>query len=316
MQIVLSHATAFLYWRSFTGKVSALPHAVLPSGPDSRPKLTSELQGELAALGIKISESKAIHCMIAENNNCSKTANIHCHWTAQPLPDGAILRISPNVSVVSPELCFLQLAQSLPPGRLILAGTELCGTYALTGAKDLESRRPLTSGESLKRFAELFVHVSGARKAREAASHVFDGAASPMEAKLTLLLCLPATLGGFGLPRPVLNFPIPLKPEARALYHVKTCRPDLYWKDARLDVEYDGDTHEGEESHLKDTARVMALMAHGLDVIVLTYPQLANPEAFRVSVEVIAKKLHHRVRIRVANFPERQAKLRKELELG
>ena len=80
---------------------------------------------------------------------------------------------------------------------------------------------------------------------------------------MAILLTLPTTLGGYGLPQPTLNPDIALADQARALYPHTTARPDLYWEHERFDVEYDGDAHEGEASRTKDAGRRAALEAEG-----------------------------------------------------
>ena len=129
-----------------------------------------------------------------------------------------------------------------------------------------------------------------------AARLAFDGAASPMEAKLALLLSLPTRLGGFGLPRPQLNRPFALSPEAQLVYPHTPCRLDLSWPGTDLDVEYDGsgDEHSG-DMHAKDVARLAALRLDGVDVLVLAKQQVYDPRAFAQMVQVIAGKLGGRI---------------------
>ncbi len=266
-------------------------------------------------LGVPVDDTSPLHCLVADASLRSYATGVITHYTDRPLPAGSILRLSPHVCIVSPELCFLQLATTLSVGRLTLEGMLLCGTFVRGADGNSGERLPLTSAAKLQEFIQLAPGAQGAKRARLAASHVLDNAASPMEARTEILLCLPPAWGGYGLPAPELNPDIVLSPAARALYDVKTCRPDLYWRDAKLDVEYDGDSHEGEVGHRKDVARIMALEAEGITVAPLTYLQLNDAEAFDTVATTVAKKLGHRLRIRVKDFPQRRATLRYQLGL-
>ena len=53
-----------------------------------------------------------------------------------------------------------------------------------------------------------------------------------------MLLCLPYSLGGYGLPHPTMNAEMPL-PKNVAATGRSSLRCDLYWPAVRLDVEYD-----------------------------------------------------------------------------
>ncbi len=315
MGIVLSHSTAFLVWRAFTGKIDALPSASLSAGSAGRVRLTPKLREQLAAFGVEPPPCRVLHCLVSDDNQRPKIPGVVAHIAKSPLPPASFFRLTPQIDIVSPELCFLQLARVLSPEKLAMAGMELCGTYSLREDK-CYSRRPLTSVAKLTNFLNAVPGVAGMRQANRILPHLLDNAASPMEAKLALLLCLPTMWGGYGLPAPELNPTIKLHKNARALYRVRSCRPDLHWRDAGVAVEYDGQDHENEDTHAKDVARIAALRTEGLDVMVLTYSQLANPEAFDVVAHTLAKQLGHRLRIRSANFEMRRAKLRDELEVG
>ncbi len=316
MPIVLSHASAFRFWRTFTGNVATLRPTALRHTPDARPKLTRDLRQELATLGILSDEHHPIHCLVADESLRGHTLGIRCHVARRPLPAGAVLQLSENVDIVSPELCFIQMSRVLSAGKLALAGCELCGTYATSPLGELLPRKPLTTTAQLVAFSKAVPGIAGAHRVQGALPHVLDNAASPMEAKVVLLLTLPRVSGGYGLPKPQLNPTIPLGSAAQKIYHVRTCRPDLYWADAHVDVEYDGEVHEGTDARIKDAARAAALMTEGITVMTLTYPQVIDEDAFNTVAETLAGAVGYRLRIRTASFQERRAKLRGELELA
>lgn len=87
-----------------------------------------------------------------------------------------------------------------------------------------------------------------------------------MESLLSMLLCLPPSLGGFGLPRPELNCPIETNEGGIA---IRRC--DLCWPDQQFALEYDSDTFHSDESKLHlDSSRRSALEKAGVHVVSVT----------------------------------------------
>lgn len=326
MPIVLSHTTAFLYWRTFTRRRSRLKPAPA-SGMTERFAWTPQLATELAQLGIVITDNRPLHLLFAKAGlrpapKADTLPPLRAHVQPTDLPAGSILRLSEHVAIVSPELCFLQMATRFSLDRLILTGYELCGTYALLPNPDNPEKNIVAERTALctpADMANILAHpiADRNRRARIAAAHILPNAASPMEAKLAMLLMLPTAMGGYALPRPALNPELPLGKDARALYPHSTVRPDLYWEAARFDVEYDGDMHEGEESRTKDAGRRAALEAEGIGVLTLTYPQVADDAAFDVLARRIGRAIDAPVRIRMKDDGHalRRASLRNELDL-
>ena len=318
MDIVISHKTAFLYWRSFTGSRAKLQRSRRTRGMTEPLRLTGEILEELAAIGIAPPEENCLHVLVADENLRNGRPEVRMHIFSGALPPGSLLRASEHVLVASPELTFLQMAQHWPRGRLIMAGCELCGTYVLgvepEGTdKVLAKRPPLTTAAELEAFAGVAFGLVGRERAQRAARYVFDNARSPMEAKTALLLCLPHRLGGRGLPRPVLNPRIFLTEETKRLHRREYVRADLYWPAAALDLEYDGDYHEEDETHAVDVARTAALKAQGIEVQTVARPQVADPQAFALIAESVAERLGWKLRVRRKDFAERERRLRREL---
>ena len=318
MDIIISHKTAFLFWRQFTGPRDRLPRARRTRGMTEPLRLADDILAELGGLGIVPSKGNLLHVLFSAPKYRSRHSLVVAHQHAGPLPPGSLLRVAPHVLVTSPELTFLQLARQWSPGRLIMAGCELCGTYALDAEpavpdEILAKRPPLTTAKALEAFAEGCVGFAGRERACRAARNVFDNARSPMEAKTALLLCLPHRLGGRGLPWPVLNPRIDLTAEARALHRHGFVRADLYWPAASLDLEYDGDHHEADDTHANDVSRTAALKAQGIEVLTVAYPQVADPRAFALIAGQVAERLGWKLRVRRADFAERETELRSSL---
>lgn len=240
-------------------------------------------------------------------------ANLHS-LSVEP-PRKSILEITDNVSIVSPELCFLQMASSLEFEELVLLGCELCGYYALQSPPDgMIPSLPLTSKNRLEAFIAKARGAHGVETARKAASFVIDDSASPMETAAYVLLCLPQSLGGYGLPTPVPNKTINLTRATMRTFGSPFYVGDLVWPERKVIMEYDGvDNHAGYEQIARDARRRDALTAEGFSVFVITKKQLYSSSEFFGISRAAAKKLGVRLRCRGKGFDARNARLRKKI---
>ena len=314
MEIIVSHLSALAFWSHFTGNIASLRRIHCTTAATEPGRVTRELLNELSALGFHPSAEHPIDLIYADQKRRHRSSMVRAHVSAASYPDGSFIRLSDHVLIVSPEMAFIQ-AGSLPYGSLLMTGCQFCGIYALTGQKDdLAERPPLTSPTDIRAYLALCPDGIIGRRIRQAANHLMDNAASPQEARLALLLTLPHAQGGYALPEPTLNPPIPLGEAAYAIYGHSPCHPDLYWEGARLAVEYDGrDSHANRSD--EDIARISALQVQGLKVITVNMRQLNDVGATRGIAEGISTHLGRHLHIRCRTFPERHARLRAELGL-
>lgn len=212
-----------------------------------------------------------------------------------------------DVYVSSPEFVFLQMATRLELPELAALGMELCGTYRRNvAAAHLDSdepgfitcynQRPLTTVRRLRGFCTSMKGAPGGRRAIKALEYVLPYSASPMETALYLLLCLPRRLGGYALPNPVLNPPITLTKAGKRHTIRNGAKPDLYWKNVRLDLEYNSDEFHDENQRAIDSMRRKALERMGVEVIELTKQELFSTKLFHATVLRVARRLKKRVR--------------------
>ena len=255
MEIIVSHLSALNYWRHFTGNIATLKRMHRSTAATEPGRFTGDILDELHAFGFAATAEHPIDLLSADQKRRHRSSVVRAHVSSASYPDGTFIRLSERILIVSPELAFIQ-AESLPYGQLLLAGCQLCGTYAFTGPKNhLTERPPLTSPADIRDYLALCPAGIVGRKARRAAKHLPGNAASPQEARLALLLTLPHAQGGYALLEPTLNPPIILDDAARAIYGHSPCYPDLYWASAQLAVEYDGrESHAGRSD--EDIARV------------------------------------------------------------
>ena len=106
-----------------------------------------------------------------------------------------------------------------------------------------------------------------------------------------MLLCLPYSLGGYGLPHPTMNAEMPL-PKNVAATGRSSLRCDLYWPAARLDVEYDSaEFHSAERLLASDSMRRIALESMDVTSVNLTAEHLRRASLFDEAAQGIARIL-------------------------
>ena len=239
---------------------------------------------------------------------------IRQHTLTIDAPSGSFLKVSKDVVVCSPEFCFLQMAVQLELPQLIMLGYEFCGMYTVPSAGNMMKRDAITTVQRILAFVNKMPGVPGHKKAVRALCHIQNGAASPMETRLTMLLTMPYRFGGYGLPSPELNRVIVPTKHARATTNKNHYRCDLYWPEKKLDVEYDSDAHHlGSERIAADAKRRNELDSMGITVVVVTRELFYDTEQFDKCVRQIAAKLGKQLRFDQDKFFLKQKELRKML---
>ena len=195
------------------------------------------------------------------------------HVLRTPIPTNTFLDLGHGISICAPHAAFAGMAAQVDLIDAVRIGMELCGFYSQwklpTAFKSQEERlqnpetRSCTFGvpeamhaSQSQGYASRLASRYGAARAQAAARWLADGSASPMETAVYLLLCLPKRLGGYGLPRPVLNPSVTIQtPDGNLERH-----PDLYWEERNIDVEYNSDEdHSGEWARYRDSKREVQL---------------------------------------------------------
>ena len=257
-----------------------------------------------------------LHVMAASKDGAVRSADVVAHVRSAPLPSASLVRIDRDLFVSTPEFAFTQMADALSLVELIELGFELCGTYATGPDGTLRSDLPaLSSVARLRRFLDRAPRFRGRRKAQRALRYVQDNSASPRETQLTMLLCLPYALGGYGLPRPELNRRVGLR-DSRGRLSGAHCVCDLYWHDCRLDVEYDStEFHAAPEALAKDARRRTALEAAKVTSINVTNAHMRDSGLFNQLARDVARILDKRLRYRDPQFTRAHLELRRQLGL-
>lgn len=228
--------------------------------------------------------------------------------TRDTVPYGSLCRISDGVYVVSPALCLLQIAgiaTQLIGGEVdgkfavvlvAKVACELCGTYSQsTKQGGMVKREPLLTLGELAVMALSVPGTHGSGLVLKAIPFVVENTRSPKETDVALLLILPVSLGGFGLPRPESNYSIDVMGIQFGFFASwPACTVDFFWAHARLVVEYDSwDYHDerGSEKEQKDEARANALRELGYTVVTIKRNDLYSASLFRAKAQEIADAL-------------------------
>ena len=155
-------------------------------------------------------------------------------------------------------------------------------------------KKPIVRPEVLKKYLTEMGAARGIKRARKVAATAFCGAASPMETMLVLMLTLPCTMGGFGLPRPVVNWSMPKDQLRRGLVDQDEVIIDLCWPEQKVAVEYYGWNEHygaGRGKVAADATRANGLAAMGWTVYVVTYEQVCTLAGVSLLARQIAAAL-------------------------
>ena len=332
MERVMWGETAFRYYQ--------VPPQVLALYPPLPQPLCDPDHAKLAQSPIVVDLlGTPIHRLVESKNNSAATKLYVSHTVSRELPFGSIRETEHGFQVASPALTLLGMASSMSKYQLLMAAFELCGTYStfepdprseqilahavsqgVIGPRDgwrrtvasngratnLWMREPLASPEELAGFVAQAQGFHGVKALTWAASHITGVCASPFEAKASMLLGLPKASGGMGM-RFANNHRINLSSAAQALYQHECCYADLYVEatdtHGPVAIECQGaSVHSGEAAGLSDARRTAALALMGVQVLPITYDQLAKADGWIAIKQLLA----HATGIDLAKTPRQR----------
>lgn len=259
--------------------------------------------------------STPLHAMVFRRDNRRKNDKVVFHVCSSKLPPRTFYCLEPDVYVVSPELCFIQMANELSEIELLKLGYDLTAQYSLMPQGGFVFRAPITNQKRLMETAKYLSGFKGIKKAHRVLPYICDNAASVREAELAMLLSLPCSRGGFGLPKPMLNVAIAIPKAKRNLFMKDYYVCDLFWGDALLAIEYDSDQyHMGIDRIGNDAAKRNALELMGIKVVTVTNKQIKNNTELEIVARIVSKALGRKFRIsRGYDYPYRQTELRNKV---
>lgn len=239
-------------------------------------------------LGIAPTRGDPVHVLVGDAANRPRGEWVQSHTWSGNLPPGSLIRLVPEISVISPELCFLQMAGRRSIPEIAAIGMELTGKYGrVPTARGFLDREPVTSINQLRAFLDQAVGMYGAKRARRALTWVLPNSRSPMETALALTLTLPRRYGGYGLPRPELNYRVVRPPEFLMLSQSPWYELDICWPKKKVSTEYDSyENHMSMAALDHDSMKFNSLMCMDWRVYSATKGQMSG-----TSLDILANQL-------------------------
>lgn len=291
-RIVYSHQSALAYWLGVNIQSWSAPKVARSSPLDESYCSCSEVC-DCSSSNILLGP-QPFHILTSSNNLKSHSKHVVMHVCKNKMPPKMFYKIDAHRYVVSPELCFVQMAKELTLPQLVEQGAVLSARYYIRPEDQLLIQRDtsVTSPRRLARTLQELSYMHGIKKAAKALKWIIPNAESPMEIKSALLLSLPYRYGGYSFPLPTANKEIVISGVLRSTKNV--VRPDLAWPAKRVIVEYDGkDYHQ--DAH-RDKHRSNMLESLGWHVFYITKQELLDTLRFDALAMQIARRLGVRVR--------------------
>lgn len=290
MRILLSHTTALELIRETRRNCLARPKVQRVAFQPDLPRGMREWDDLISSPALA-ETTLPLHVTIRHEGKRSRTSRVVYHPLRREPPERGFLKAARGIYFSNPEYCFLQMADMLPLAKLIELGFELCGTYVRDerpGGVTSYGVAPITSPLRLSNFLKANAGRSQVRIARRALHNVQGGSNSPMETILAMLLCLPRSMGGYGLPSPRLNEKVLVKlPNGRTAE--RYC--DLYWRKLRLAFEYDSDEyHQAGEKWQRDSNRRAELGAEDVEVVSVARSQVEDARELEKLAVVVRRR--------------------------
>ena len=184
----------------------------------------SDISDSLAALG---ATSSPAHILVSSGSHIHAPAGVVRHVYSGEVPRRSLIRCRRDLLLPSPELCFVQLADSHASRgdtragdaygllkreiELALKGFELTGTYRLDPASN-EGFRTIAESccdkRRIRHILDEMPYVHGRALARRALGLVRERSHAPSETAMALLVAGPRRLGGMGFAGAVLNWQV------------------------------------------------------------------------------------------------------------
>lgn len=313
MKVILTYATALRYWRTHPLSSTA------PSKSESLSDVATSMRAITPLLPRELLEEGGDIQVLGDRSLSKSASATHktLAWSGA-LPPGSLRKISGEVYLSSPEMCFMQFCARNSLARCVLLGAELCGSYSIgsDGRGRLYGRPQLTTPGRIDAYLKGCEGRTGVKRARVALKYIFPNSASPMESVVAMLLCMPLRYGGYGLPWPEMNHGISLGDGISSIAGKQSYRCDLYWPDKKVALEYNSiEFHAEADAMNRDYKRANVLTSMGSTVVSVTWQMIKHEQAFDDLARLLAKMLDVRVRpeTRQDKFKQARSKLRREI---
>lgn len=290
--VTITNITALRVWAQ-EGLLDQLGNPCQASGLDWTTGSFREIrESGLESLGIALTKRDPLHVLVDDSGHRLASECVKSHIWSGRLPAGSLYSLAPGILISSPAFCCLQdaMSSSLPHAAATIM--ECLGMYGLaSGGRGFLDRAPLLSRSELSSYLDGAKGCKGVEKARRALRLALDPARSPLETKAALLLTLPTKLGGYGLPRPELNYVVTTRAEDVPYSQFARYEVDMCWPGRKTIVEVDSyQYHMRAEQLDTDAKRRNSLKSMGWKVLSVTAGQLSG-DALDVLARQVAKDL-------------------------
>lgn len=259
---------------------------------------------------------------------------VKSHVWRGDLPFSSVVDTPFDVSVTSPLLTLRMLSARLSEVELAMLIYEFTGTFSVfSPSKELEEacsdarmghipsdwgvwkrvtnrygtptdlwcRPPLLKMDEIRECIDMDKGGRGRKRLERAMRLVTGEVASPFEAQASMLLAAPRPFGGRGLKGVRNNMRIDLDRDARRICDLSHVVGDLVWpgneRHRTVVVECQGAVvHDAPSAAAADDDRALALQSMGIEVIRITYQQIADRLKFDAFARHLAKRLGVRQR--------------------
>ena len=301
MSLVLDIEISAAFWRKVF-PIHRAPKAAECNPPSQCACSWNEIESQIplwVTLDLLEPFDGRIHVMSFDESSRRQSARHVVHAWSGFIPEGSFYEMQ-GAYIASPPFMFLAAATVLSLPELIAFGCELCGLYSFDESRERGFRTrkvPLLTIEQLACYIKSAKGCRGVKNAQMALKYVIPNSASPMETFDAMLLYLPYRLGGYGLPRPKMNYRVRLSGKAARIAKRQTCYADMCYPEIKLDLEHQGEfDHSTPEEVASDRARVNALKEMGYEVIEFTKDQVNDLLTFEYIALRVAKLLGKRIR--------------------
>ncbi len=283
MFLILDDVTAYEYWMLYNPLYSNFP-----DDSPRQPVTTFEhsSSNEISKMiAMKDGETGPIHIMVDSLSNRRPSENVICHvfMPRTPLPPKSIYHIGPNLGVVSPELCMVRLAASLPRYELLHKVSNMLGLFSFNywDRMELVEREAITSIQKTREYLKEIPYAKGVRNLRQALNSVCERCRSPRETTLALNLKMSTRLGGQSLPPFEVNSDLDMSDEAKLLTKKSNLEGDIVWKKKNAVIEYNSDEwHLNTAQTISDMEKISAMQRMGVTVFPMSTRQFDDYDVF------------------------------------
>lgn len=249
-----------------------------------------ELEDLLAGTGVRTSP---VHLMVANGGSTYGRPGVVRHRRAHALPRGSLVRVGRGVLAAGPELALCQVAARDDHDLVDVAqlAYELCGTYLLDQDPNswkgfVNNDVSATTVRRIESVARALKGERGIKTVNEALPFVVDGAHSPMETTLAMLLALPRRVGGLGIGGIAMNHEV--KSIGRKI--------DAAFPKKKVGLEYKGKLYHTIEQSGRDDRRQNEIVGRGWTILNVWYEDLVDDLLFQRLVSSLLQALEIRVR--------------------